>query len=140
MDVEKLVRIMDERDIGDPAVAEELALAVPDFLDDLADLPDATAVYLVGIASLFADPARAWSLLRRSLPLLGDGENVHRLYQRQLEVWKKRRDESQHDIEYLQIVLGVKEQRPDAWSFGGEETTSRTQTEGADVTNTVDES
>lgn len=139
MDVETLVRIMDERDIGDPAVAEDLALAVPEFRDELADMPDAVAVYLVGIASLFVDPVRAWNLLRRSLPVLGDATRIRRLYESQLEVWKNRRDKSQHDIEYLQIVLGVKEHRPEAWSFGGEETTLRSEREGADVPGTLEQ-
>jgi len=139
VDVETLVRILDERDIGDPAVAEDLALAVPDFREDLEELDDALVVYLVGIASLFVDPVRAWMLLRRSLPLLGDATRVRRLYERQLDVWKKRRDKSQHDLEYLQIVLGVKEHRPDAWTFGGEETALRSEREGADVSNTLEQ-
>jgi hypothetical protein len=111
MDLEKLIEMMDDQEIGDPALPEEIDVAVEGFRDDLEEMEDETALYLVGIASLYRDGVGAYELLRRSLPILDKPGKLKTLYEQQLKVWKSRKDKSQHDLEYLQIVLGVKDRR-----------------------------
>lgn len=113
MNAEQLMELMDEKDVGDPALVPDLTIEVESFLDDLDELPADTALYLVAVASLFSDGVSAYRLLRRCLPLLESRGPLRELYRQQLAVWRGRKDKRQHDLEYLRIVLGVRELRPD---------------------------
>lgn len=112
MNAEQLAELMEDQDIGDPALVEDLTFEVEGFLDDLDDLSPETAMYLVGVSSLFSDGVGAYRMLRRCLPLIESKGTIEDLYEQQLTVWRGRKDKRQHDLEYLRIVLGVRELRP----------------------------
>ncbi|MDH3284853.1 MAG: hypothetical protein OEQ13_08930 [Acidobacteriota bacterium] len=113
MELAQLEQILDEKGIGDPGVVERLDEAVQDFREEVfgTEELDEGFVYMIGIASLFRDDASAYDLLHRMRAVIereGPGR-MSELYEEQLKVWKQRRDKSQHDIQYLRIVLGVKQ-------------------------------
>ncbi|GEM_PF-4986830 len=113
MDLEALEQRLDETGVGDPALVEELDAAIPLFRDHLEEFNADTVLYLVGTASLFRDPVAAYRLLISARPLMQEAGKAKKLYENQLEVWKKRSNKSQHDLQYLSIVLGVRQPLPD---------------------------
>jgi hypothetical protein len=113
MDLDQLKQALDEREIGDPGVVDDIDQAVPELRDELDADEEGLSVWLVATASFFRDPVDAYRLLRRSLPvLLQKPGGLKGFYEQQERVWRGRRDKSQHDLEYLQIVLGVKDRAP----------------------------
>lgn len=111
MDLNDLEQLLDEHGIGDPGVVELLDREVPEFREDVFGAEDSAApvIWMSGIASLFRDPAEAYDLLRRMRTVIDSrGPTAWRqLYTDQYKVWRTRSDKSQHDLQYLRIVLGV---------------------------------
>jgi hypothetical protein len=112
MDLSKLEQLLDDRGIGDPGIVEKLDQTVPEFREDVfsAESEDDGIVYLAGIASFYEEFDSAYELLRRMRPVLeSEGSSrLRALYEEQLRVWRSRRDKSEHDMQYLRIVLGMK--------------------------------
>jgi hypothetical protein len=108
MEAEALKQRLDDLGIGDPAAVDRLEEIIPEFGEQLAELDEDTAVHLVAIASLFHDEIDAFEVLRGCRWLQERPGGLARFYQEQLRVWRSRKDKSQHDAEYLRILLGIK--------------------------------
>lgn len=111
MDLSDLEQLLDEHGIGDPGVVELLDREVPEFREDVFGAEDSAAsvIWMSGVASLFRDPVEAYDLLRRMRSVIESRgpTAMKQLYADQYKVWRARRDKSQHDLQYLRIVLGV---------------------------------
>ena len=108
MEVDALKQRLDDLGIGDPAAVDRLDEIIPDFAEELAELDETAAVHLVALASLFHDEVDAFELLRGCRWLEERPGGLARFYEEQLRVWRSRKDKSQHDAEYLRILLGIK--------------------------------
>ena len=107
MEVGALKEELDRRGVGDPAAVDRLAEVLPDFPGMLEELDDNGALFLVGLASLFHDEIDAFELLYRCPWLREKPGGLEKLYDEQLRVWRSRKDKTQHDSEYLRIMLGI---------------------------------
>lgn len=106
----ELEDLLDDKEIGDPALVELLDREFEDFREDLLDAEPETMAYLVATASLFREQVKAFDLMRRVLPMVEERPGgISQFYEDQERVWRGRKDKRYHDVEYLRIVLGVKD-------------------------------
>jgi hypothetical protein len=112
MEVEALKQKLDDLGLGDPAVVDRLDEVLPDFETQIAELDEETALHVAALASLFHDEIDAFELLRGCRWLGERPGGWARFYEEQLRVWRARKDKSQHDSEYLRILLGIKGRLP----------------------------
>jgi len=91
-------------EIGDPATVDLLDASLPWFRAGIAGANPLDTAYLVATASLYSDPAEAYSLLRKFTPRVAPRD----FYHQQLRVWKSRREGRSLDTEYLRITLNTR--------------------------------
>ena len=113
MELEELRNLMDEEGIGDPAIVELLDEEIPEFKEALRheEKEDPSMAYIAATASLFQESVDAFELLVRMRGVVDKQATGgwSKFYDDQQSVWRRRKNKSQHDLQYLRIVLGMRQ-------------------------------